>query len=574
MIVFITIHSELARAAKVEQFNCYTSLADIQLYADTQKIVVTVQTTNNSACDIPHGIKVSLQIDSLGAYEPYVYVRDYDYATTTTIHLKCSNAACSSIPSSASGIIIIESKTKVTRIPAGSVRVSRGVAENCFNDNETYVELHQGAIVLGTVPTFNCINDIASIVNGVLTLNTVNAVKLYITYSDNSITVHQDLIVAVEADVVVPTASVTDTSVPLRIRLSSPTISTYFNQKIDNGVISKDMKFFRFYLQFETDSSSATPLVKVAQVTANFYSLSGFPQAYTSYSIQVLDNGFLLSKTIGPNTATINSQIASLGIDSFVIVFVFEYADNARTDEFRNKLVGKSVAPADPLIFTAGSVQRTCEVRFPNQNCAQILYDLKHRNINELYAFVSYFHYQGTNLVANYSIEVDTIIDSCFSSGELRYDNNTKTLSLTVTMNPNSYHCALVKNDQITIKIYLANTSRNVLIDTQVIDYVPGVQHYVSVGNIIEGNPEININYFREGVILDAVSLTEYVLVANNDLLMEQVYIVLKILGVHFGIVVLYLIWHFVIYAMITKSKNAKAAQQKVKKLIAEDFDN
>ncbi|CAL5989248.1 Conserved_hypothetical protein [Hexamita inflata] len=572
MIMMITILSELARAAKVEQFNCYTSLADIQLYADTQKIVVTVQTTNNSACDIPHGIKVSLQIDSLGAYEPYVYVRDYDYATTTTIHLKCSNAACSSIPSSASGIIIIESKTKVTRIPAGSVRVSRGVAENCFNDNETYAELYQGSIVLGTVPTFNCINDIASTVNGVLTLNTVNAVKLYITYSDNSITVHQDLTVAVEADVVVPTASVTDTSVPLRIRLSSPTISTYFNQKLDNGVITKDMKFFRFDLYFQTDLGQSTPLIKVTRVTANYYSLPGFPLAYTQFTMQVLDNGFLVQKLISPNTAMYNTQITSLGVDNYVIQYTFEYANNARTDEFRNKLVAKQSLPEN-LLFSAGAVQRTCEVRFPNQNCIQILHDLKHKNINELYAFVTYYHYQGTNLVANYSVAINNIIDSCFSSGELRNDNNTKTLSITVTMNPNSYHCALVKNDQITIKIYLANTSSNILIDTLVIDYVPGVQNYLSVGNIIEGNPEIRIHYFREGVLLDAVSLTEYIQVANNDLLMEQVYIVLKILGVHFGIVVLYLIWHFVIYAMITKNSNIKAAQ-KAKNLIAEDFDN
>ncbi|CAL5986406.1 Conserved_hypothetical protein [Hexamita inflata] len=121
MIYLICIFSELTRAQKVEIFNCFTNLADINLFADTKNIIITLQTTNNQACDLPHGIKVSLQIDSLGVYEPYTYVKDYDYATTTTIYLKCSNAGCSSIPSSASGIIIIESKTKVTRIPAGSL---------------------------------------------------------------------------------------------------------------------------------------------------------------------------------------------------------------------------------------------------------------------------------------------------------------------------------------------------------------------------------------------------------------------------------------------------------------------
>ncbi|CAL5970187.1 Conserved_hypothetical protein [Hexamita inflata] len=193
MIYLIQTLSELTRAQKVEIFNCFTNLADINLFADTKNIIITLQTTNNQACDLPHGIKVSLQIDSLGVYEPYTYVKDYDYATTTTIYLKCSNAGCSSIPSSASGIIIIESKTKVTRIPAGSVRVQRGAAHNCFNDNDTYSEQYQGYIILGTTPTYNCVDDIASTVNGVLTLNTVNAAKIYVTYSDDSMSIFQDV---------------------------------------------------------------------------------------------------------------------------------------------------------------------------------------------------------------------------------------------------------------------------------------------------------------------------------------------------------------------------------------------
>ncbi|CAL5970136.1 Conserved_hypothetical protein [Hexamita inflata] len=542
----------------------------ILTYADIQQIVVTIQTTNNSACDIPHGIRVSLQIDSLGIYEPYVNVRDYDYSSTTQIHLKCNNAACLSIPSSASGIIIIESKTKVTKIPAGSIRVSRGVAENCFNDSETYVELYQGSLIFGTVPTLNCADQISSLVNGVQTLNTLNTVKLYITYSDNSMTVHQDLTVEVLDDVFAPTNKVIGSSTYLRIRILSDTLSTYFNQSIHNGVISKDMKFFRFNLQFETDTGQPTKLIKIAQVTANYFQLPGFPTCYTSLSMQILDNGFFLQKVGGPNMATYNTQIENLGVTSYVIQYVFVYYNNAKTDEFRKKLVARTSLP-DSVLFSNGAVQRTCEARFPNQNCTQILSELKQKNVGEIYAFISYFYYAGSTLVGNYSIVISNILDSCFSTGELSYNSKTQTLSISINMNSNSDTCQLAKNDQITIEISVANTSANVLISTQTLDYVPGVQKFTVEDEQIIGTP-IRVQYFREGTLLDAVSLTEYVVHANNDLFMQEFYIVVKVLAAHFGCVVLYLIWHFSIYPIIIKYKMTQT--QKAIILISEEDYN
>ncbi|CAL6005973.1 Conserved_hypothetical protein [Hexamita inflata] len=296
MIFYLNTLMELTRSNKIEQFNCYTSLADINLYADTQFIIVTIQSTQNPACDIPHSIKVTLQIDVLGAYEPYVYVRDYDYATTSTIRLKCNDASCSTIANSASGIIYIESKTKVTKIPVGSVRISRGVAENCFNDNETFVELQQGSVVLNTVPTFNCLDDIAIFSNGVWTLKPVHAAKLYITYSDDTMSIHQDLIVGIQANIVEPTSQVIVSSIPVKIKLSNPTISTWFNQSIVNGIPSKDTKYFQFDLFFITDILQPTPIMKVAQVKSNSYTLSGFLNRTHLFHYKLLTMDFLLKE--------------------------------------------------------------------------------------------------------------------------------------------------------------------------------------------------------------------------------------------------------------------------------------
>ncbi|CAL6024388.1 Conserved_hypothetical protein [Hexamita inflata] len=564
MIICLNIIAELSRANKVEQFNCYTSLADINLYADTQQIVVTVQSTRNSACDIPHGIKVTLQIDVLGLYEPYVYVRDYDYISTTTILMKCTDASCSTISDSASGIIYIESKTKVTKIPAGSVRISRGIADNCFQDNETNVELQQGAVVLNTYANYNCLNDIANF-NGVWTLKPVNHVKLYITYSDESITIHQGLTVEILDDLIVPTTAVTALSVPIRIRLSDQYISNYFNQSIVNGKVSKDTKFFIFNIQFIIDELQPTPLLKTVQVTANLYVLTGFPNTYTLLTLQVLDNGFFVQRALGPDVPTYNSQIIALGTTSYIVEYIFTPLDNRKTKDFRMKLASTSIS----LLFANTPVQSTCETRFPNQNCSLLIQKLKQMDTTQVNMYLSYYFYAGSTVVANYTRAITAYSDSCFSTGQLSYSNDTQTLIIIVNMNDASETCQLVKNDQITIKILLANTSTNVLISTQVLDFNPGVQNYQVSNVVIVGSPEIRIHYLREGEYLDAISLNQYEMQANNDLFMQHVYITMKILAVQFAFVLVYCIWLFAIYPLIQKRFFSKP--QKSRQLIPED---
>lgn len=67
---------------------------------------------------------------------------------------------------------------------------------------------------------------------------------MYITYTDDSISIHDQLALTIEQDLFVPTVKVMASSTPVRIKLSNPTISKFFEQKMVNGVASKDMALF------------------------------------------------------------------------------------------------------------------------------------------------------------------------------------------------------------------------------------------------------------------------------------------------------------------------------------------
>ena len=81
---------ELTRNEKNTIDNCYDTTSDINIYADTMVIVLTINPTLEPQCDFPAGIFVSLQLDGIDSeYEPATYVYDYDYATTKTITINC-----------------------------------------------------------------------------------------------------------------------------------------------------------------------------------------------------------------------------------------------------------------------------------------------------------------------------------------------------------------------------------------------------------------------------------------------------------------------------------------------------
>ena len=113
--------------------NCYDTNSDINIFADTKNIVITLQSTQQSQCRFPAGILVSLQLDGIDSnYEPQAYVYDYDYNTTTTITIPCVDSTnplsstCTDLYLATTGQIIFESKIEKTIVSAGSVRISRG----------------------------------------------------------------------------------------------------------------------------------------------------------------------------------------------------------------------------------------------------------------------------------------------------------------------------------------------------------------------------------------------------------------------------------------------------------------
>ncbi|CAL5986702.1 Conserved_hypothetical protein [Hexamita inflata] len=448
MILIAYSISELTRAEKKTMYNCFTTSADINLFADTLQITVTLTSTKSASCDIPHGVFVSLQIDSLGSYEPSAYVQDFAYDSPQQIRLACTDPVeCAKIKAAESGTIVLETKTHATFVPAGSIRVSKGLSSSCFHDNDSFVELYQGAVVLVLFPTFTCKDSITADNLGQLKLNAMSKVKMYITYTDNSITIHDQLAITVQQDLFVPTTRVTASSTPLRIKLSNPTISQFFVQTMTNGVLSKDMTLFQANLEFTNIA-----LLKInAQVTMNLYKQMGIAEVYDRFDMQLLSNGFVVYKTLGPQTAAANNYLQSLGVTSYQIQYVFTTYDVKKTSEFRMRLFGQG---SSNYLFNDIPVQSTCETRFKNQQCGVLLEKLKVIPLAQMQAFILYMYYANNVLVTNYTQIIKNIFGSCFSDGKLDYDNSSQILKIQFDQNQGET-CQLAKNDALEAKIIL-----------------------------------------------------------------------------------------------------------------------
>ncbi|CAL5986672.1 Conserved_hypothetical protein [Hexamita inflata] len=552
MIFLACSISELTRAEKKTMYNCFTTSADINLFADTLQITVTLTSTKSASCDIPHGVFVSLQIDSLGSYEPSAYVQDFAYDSPQQIRLACADPVeCAKIKAAESGTIVLETKTHATFVPAGSIRVSKGLSSSCFHDNDSFVELYQGAVVLVLYPTFTCKDSIAKDQMGQLKLNTMSKVKMYITYTDNSITIHDQLAITVQQDLFVPTTRATASSTPLRIKLSNPTISQFFVQTMTNGVLSKDMTLFQANLEFTNIA-----LLKInAQVTMNLYKQMGIAEVYNRFDMQLLSNGFVVYKTLGSQTAAANNYLQSLGVTSYQIQYVFTYHDVKKTNEFRMRLFGQG---SSNYLFNDIPVQSTCETRFKNQQCDLLLQKLKEIPFANIQTFISYMFYANDILVTNYTQIISDIYGSCFSDGILTYDNATKKLEIEFAQNK-GYTCYLAKNDALAVKILLADTSQ--VLKTLNIDYVPGTQRFELSGFDLQLQPEIHIQFIRDGMVVDVISLSNYQMNSNNKLIIQQILIVVYILVVHLGFLVLYWVWNNVILKKIQKYTLKKIAQ-------------
>ncbi|CAL5988904.1 Conserved_hypothetical protein [Hexamita inflata] len=523
--------SELTRAEKKTMYNCFTTSADINLFADTLQITVTLTSTKSASCDIPHGVFVSLQIDSLGSYEPSAYVQDFAYDSPQQIRLACTDPVeCAKIKAAESGTIVLETKTHATFVPAGSIRVSKGLSSSCFHDNDSFVELYQGAVVLVLYPTFTCKDSIASDNLGQLKLNTLSKVKMYITYTDNSISIHDQLAITVQQDLFVPTLKVTS-STPVRIKLENPTISQFFIQSISNGVLSKDAMLFQINIQYVYNS-----IIHNAQITTNFYKYAGLQNVFSELDLQILNNGFLTQQKLGPSAAAANQLITDLQVTHYSYQYLLTTYDIDLTENFSMRLIGIN---QNYLYFDETSFQNTCETSFPGQKCEKLLIKLNQMDLDQFKFSLNYIFYKNESVVANYTKIIDNIRGSCFSTGEITVKNRTAEIKF----KHQAKQCSLSKNDAVEAKIIV----RGQVVQVENLDYLPGEQVFKLQGVDLEDTPEIRVQFFKEGRITDAIAISQYVVQKDNTLFSKQIYVVLIILAAHVGVLLVYVLMTYLV---------------------------
>ncbi|CAL5982608.1 Hypothetical_protein [Hexamita inflata] len=204
-------------------------------------------------------------------------------------------------------------------------------------------------------------------------------------------------------------------------------------------------------------------------------------------------------------------------------------------------------------------VQSTCETRFKNQQCDVLLEKLKVIPIAQMQAFILYMYYANSVLVTNYTQIINNIYGSCLSDGTLDYDNSTQILQIQFDQNKGET-CQLAKNDALEAKIILGNNSQ--VLKTINIDYVPGMQKFELSGLDLQLQPEIRIQFYRNGQVVDAISLNTYKVKTDSKLISKQTIIIIYVLAAHFGFTILYWVWNYIILKKINKI-SIKSIEQK-----------
>ncbi|CAL5974790.1 Conserved_hypothetical protein [Hexamita inflata] len=532
---------ELSRSEKAQMYNCFDTKTDINLFADSGKIVVSIVSTQQQQCKIPHGVLMSLQIDSLGAYEPQIYLLDYDYNNTSEFTVLCDDPICSNLNTAKTALLIIETKTHITYVKVGSVRLANGLATNCFHDNESRVELLDGAIVTDFYPTYSCLNSIVIQQPGPLIMKTPDAAKVYIIYSDDSVSVHDPIIIDVLSANFVPTYVVTSSSATIRVKLSRAGISDHFIQSVMNGVITKAVKKIIVNLLFTTDSI----LTKTTQTSVNYCKFAGIQNAYSQMSMQLIYGGFITRKVASPSMTAYNTLLTSQQVTSYASEYVFTLNDVNRTSVFWFRIIGSGLPN---YLLNVNPVHSTCSARYPNQKCELLSEKLKQYKLSELSVRANFYYYKGAVLVNNYTVTIQKITDSCFSGGYL--DVNGNELIINVEQNKESVFCELEENDEVQVVVMWGN---NTVIKQFVLDYVPGDQKY-SVNNImIEGTPEIRVKFVRDSEFVDAISLQTYVFHQTSNVKQQSVLTLIYILITNLLFTITYIVWIFLINPLIYK---------------------
>ncbi|CAL6108849.1 Hypothetical_protein [Hexamita inflata] len=325
------------------------------------------------------------------------------------------------------------------------------------------------------------------------------------------------------------------------------------------------MKMFQVQLYFTTQNT-ITPVIKVTRTQMNFYLLAGIQNVFDKLKLMFLANGFVLQKQLGQYASIANQYLTNLGVDSYQIEYTFVTYDVNLTDQLRIRLIAKGLD--NNLLFNNNSRLSNCQLRFPNQNCDELMEKLKQWDISQLTPYVTYHFYKGQQQVTNYSKVIDLFVDSCFSTSYVEYDIITKSAKIIVNPNNASKFCTLVRNDVLKVEITLGINSQ--LLSQVIIDYIPGVQQHTIFEFDLHLHPEIRVQYYRGGEFQDAVSVTEYVTTIQNILIQELI-IVLYVLSVNLGFTVVYVLLVVLVIPVCTQRKRYHS--KKVKDIIKLDED-
>ncbi|CAL6041065.1 Conserved_hypothetical protein [Hexamita inflata] len=556
ILLQIFVLNELIRSQKKEVFNCYDNKADINIFDDSKKIIISLNSMHEPQCIFPHGVQVSIEMDSLTTYEPSIYLYDYDYNSTDEISMICDDALCANLQNTKTGVIIVESKTHITYLQVGSVRVSRGQSMSCFHDDDSYVELLDGAIVVNLFPSHSCLESI--VMQDAVTMKTPHQAQVFIVYSDGSVSVHDPMIIDPLTLVLDPLREWQESQVGVRLQLSRPGISDYFLQSSTNGIVTKAVKKVLVKLYFTTDEGSSTSLIKISQTTMNYYKFVGMLDAYQTMSIQLTNDGFITRKTKGALMDQNNLYLQSLGVTSYVAEYIFIPYDLSKTDQFWFRLISTKTTN---YLFNDNQVQSSCLTRFPGQGCEQLAQQLTQFSVKELFITVNLYYYKDEQIITNYTGAVSQITDSCFSDSVIHYNVVQQRAQIIININSQSQNCTIEENDALTIKISFGN---GILIKTFDLDYVPGQQKYEIENIDLANKPEIRVGFFEESVFVDAVSITQYNIQKESNIRHRSIIIVILVLSANLVFTVLYIFTIFLILPQFyKKAQNIAKTYQK-----------
>ncbi|CAL6041027.1 Conserved_hypothetical protein [Hexamita inflata] len=538
---------QIDRDSKDIMNNCFDQTTDINIFTDTNQLIITVQSLFNSECDLPSSVLVSIQLDSLVGYEPYAYAYNYNYNQTTQFIVNCTDLVkCANLKNSLSGQIFIESKSDLVIVPAGSVRISQGHTENCFYNDLTVAQIDTDLIIFKMYPTPYCTNFISVNNAGTIQLQQPLEAKVYVNYPDETMGAFENLQITMTQVLYAP-----DTNTPIYVTVHQNGLSEFF--------VSKGLKFFTFSMYFVDNGLS-----RIVNTYTNQYGFINEKNIYSYVEIQLKEGGFILKTLAGPDMIIENAAISVT--NSYSIQMIMTTKNVSRTFEFRERV---RVIVNQTYQYTEDPEPFSCS-DYPGQHCDENLIKLISLPEHDVSLYMVYYQYSSDNSVfSNYSVGVNKITDSCFSGGLIDYTITNKSLNLTLYQNNASKHCVLAKDDLLAIK-----TTNTITKQQEQLAYINGATDInVMFQNIdLYRNPEIQVDIYRDNILEESSRIANYA-IKSNSLLPQMAARIGIVSAIVFGIYIVDGLWTFVFKRQYQQYKQKKSITLKaVKTLNEEDY--